>query len=104
MAYNAPYMARMYLRSPSEVAESIGARSRALRLARGLTQAALADKAGLGRRTVQRFEQSGTATVEVMVRIAFALGVPDTFDELFPEPPAQSIDEVLRAKPKRARA
>ncbi len=87
-------MVRLYLRSPNEVSGAIGARARELRKARRITQIELADRAGIGRSTVQRFENSGDIGVEAMVRIAFALGVPDTFDELFPAPAPKSLDDV----------
>lgn len=93
--YDATYMARLYLRSPTEVAEMLGQRGRRLRVAQGLTQAEVARRAGVGRRTLQRFEDTGGVGVEAMIRIAFVLGVPDTFDTLFPLPPPRSIDDVL---------
>jgi hypothetical protein len=54
---------------------------------------------------VQRFEDTGLVGVDAMVRIAFALSVPDTFDQLFPEPGPSSLDDALaRARPKRGRS
>lgn len=94
-------MARLYLRTPTEVAAALGARARATRKAQGLTQAEVAARAGLGRRTVQRFEESGSGTVDVMVRIGFALGVPDTFDALFPSPAPRNLDEVMAREDER---
>ncbi len=88
----------MYLRSPLEVTEAIGAQARALRKRQGLSQQALAEHAGLSRRTIQRFEDSGTLTLQGLVQVAFALGVPDSFDELFAQPEPRSIDEVLGVK------
>ena len=88
-------MARIYLHSPSELAQAIGAQARALRKRQGLSQNELAKRAGLSRRTIQRFEDTGTLTLEGLIKVAFALGVPDTFDQLFAQPEPRSIDEVL---------
>ncbi len=96
-------MTRFYLRSPPEVTEAIGAQAKALRKRRGLSQEQLAERAGLSRRTIQRFEDSGTLTLQGLVQIAFALGVPDSFDELFAQPAPTSIDEVLAMASKKKR-
>jgi transcriptional regulator with XRE-family HTH domain len=98
-------MARLTLLSPPEVRAQIGQRARDLRLHQNLSQAELAGRSGVGLRTVQRFERSGNATVEVLVRIAFALGVEVDLAALFPIPEPRTLDDVLRADaPARKRA
>lgn len=69
------------------LAERLGANLRALREARGLTQAQMAKAAGLPRATWAHLE-SGTAnpTLAVLHKVALVLGVP--FDELVGEPPS----------------
>lgn len=59
-----------------------------LRLARGLTQEALAERAGLDARNLRRIERSGDARVQTLVRIALALDV--SVAELF-LPPSQKF-------------
>lgn len=62
----------------------VGANIRALRIARGLTQEALADLAGLDSKTVSRAENGVYAiSVDQVVRLARALGVPSSalFDD-----------------------
>lgn len=98
-------MARLYLKTPDEVMGGIGRDAQRLRLYQNLTQAEVAVRAGIGLRTLQRFEKSGKAGVDVMVQVAFVLGVAQTMEGLFPLPEARSIDEVLRRKtPARRRA
>ncbi len=83
----------------------LGDRARALRLARDLQQDELATRAGLAPSTVMRFEQTGRASIENVLRIATALGADEPFDALFAPPKYRSIDEALAptASPPRQR-
>lgn len=64
----------------------IGERLARLRLARNLTQAQLAEQAGLGLRTVQRLELGAAATqLSGFVRICRVLGLVERFDGFIPE-------------------
>ena len=74
---------------------AIGARARRLRLVRQLSQAELAARAGVGIATVHRFEKTGTASIENVLRIATALRVETMFDKLFETPAYTSLDEAL---------
>ena len=77
---------------------ALGARARALRQARRLTQGELAQRAGVGVATVKRFETRGTATLENALRLATALGADAAFDQLFAPTRYASIDEALAAE------
>jgi transcriptional regulator with XRE-family HTH domain len=74
---------------------AVGSRARELRILRGLQQAELASRAGLTRGTVVRFEQTGRASLENVLRIAAALGAEGPFDELFAPPRYRTLDEAL---------
>lgn len=55
----------------------VGQRLRRLRTEAGLSQIALAERAGLDHRTISRCENGHRATsIDVIARLAFALGVP----------------------------
>lgn len=54
---------------------ALGGNVRTKRLAAGLTQTALADKAGLGLRTVQQIEAGDGTTVSTLYALARALDV-----------------------------
>lgn len=84
-----------YLSSFSEMLLALGERARGLRLLRHLRQEELASRAGVGVATVRRFEKTGSASVETVLRIASALGAEHSFDKLFEAPPYASIDEAL---------
>lgn len=73
----------------------LGRRLAAARLARNLTQAALAEEAGVSKRTVERLESGEVATrLSGLVRVCRALGLVDRFDGLIP-PPAPGPVELL---------
>ncbi len=65
----------------------LGTRVARTRLERNLTQAALAEQAGVSKRTVERLEAGEVATqLSVFVRVCRALGLVDRLEELIPEP------------------
>ena len=83
---------------------TLGGRIRQLREAAGLTQAALADAADIGRVTLVRLEKGGQSpTFKTLDAIATALGiaVPDLLVESgsFIQWPARSFDAVQMEKP-----
>jgi transcriptional regulator with XRE-family HTH domain len=84
-----------YRRSYRETLRAIGQRAKQLRLTRKLRQAELADRAGVGVATIHRFEKTGTASLENVLRIATALNAEATFDKLFEAPAYVSLDEAL---------
>jgi transcriptional regulator with XRE-family HTH domain len=73
--------------SDEAVLRELGARLAAARLARNLTQAALAERAGISKRTVERLESGEVATqLSGFLRVCRALGLLERFDLLIPEP------------------
>ncbi len=78
-----------------EVLHALGARAKQLRLLRKLSQAELAKRAAVGVATIQRFEATGSAAIENVVRIAAALGAEAAFDKLFELPAYASLDDAL---------
>jgi transcriptional regulator with XRE-family HTH domain len=83
------------LETVDEALQALGARARALRLLRELSQEELAGRAGVGVATVQRFENSGRASLENVYRLAQALRAEGVLHTLFAAPPYTSIDEAL---------
>lgn len=69
------------------IIQELGHRLARMRLDQNLTQAELADKAGVGVRTVQRLEAGTVAPqLTMFIRICRALGIVDHFNLLVPEP------------------
>lgn len=83
----------------------IGERLARLRLAQNLTQGQLAERAGLGLRTVQRLELGIAATqLSGFLRVCRALGLIDRFDAFIPETPASPMAQLKLQGRKRQRA
>ena len=95
-------MMHLNLNSPGEILTGIAARARSRRLDLGLTQLGLARRAGVSLGTLKLFERTGRASLEMLVKLAFALGAEEAFENLFPPAPPKSIDDVLR-RPQRQR-
>jgi transcriptional regulator with XRE-family HTH domain len=83
----------------AETLQRLGERARALRIIRQLQQAEVATRAGIGVATVKRFERSGRASMENVLRIATVLGADAAFDSLFVPPRFRTLDEALSRPP-----
>jgi len=88
--------------SLEETLRGLGARARQLRLLRALLQEELAERAGIGVATVRRFEKTGMASIENVLRIATALNAEHSFNQLFEAPAYASLDEAI-ARPEIAK-
>jgi len=87
--------------SPLDVALGLSQRARSARLAADLTQAGLASRAGVSVGSLKRFEQTGAASLDAVIRIAIALRLEQGFDSVFAPPRLSSLDEI--AAPKKVR-
>lgn len=72
--------------SDKAVLALLGSRVQRERLNRNLTQADLAESAGIGTRTVRYLEAGRQTTVETLIRILRALELLQVLDALLPEP------------------
>jgi transcriptional regulator with XRE-family HTH domain len=90
--------------SPTELCRAVAERARAVRLSLGMRQRDLAERAGVPLPTLKRFETTGRAGFETVVRIALALGAEREFEALFPPRDARSLDEILATQKQRVRA
>jgi putative transcriptional regulator len=86
------------------VLEELGARLRRIRLERNLSQAELAEAAGIGRVTLQRIEDGQSASLTSLVRILRALSLLEGLNQLVPEPVPSPIEELKRQGRQRQRA
>ena len=87
------------------ILSEIGHRLASLRLSENLTQAALAEKAGVGVRTVQRLETGEAATqLSGFIRVCRALGLADRLDGFIPEASTSPMAMLERGKSGRRRA
>ncbi len=89
----------------ARVLKLLGERLLGIRLAGNLTQAELAEQAGVSKRTVERLE-SGAVAIQLsgFVRICRALGLLDRLELLIPEPASSPMAQLKRQGKPRQRA
>jgi transcriptional regulator with XRE-family HTH domain len=87
------------------ILRELGSRLAAARLARNLTQAALAEEAGVSKRTVERLESGEVAArLSGLVRVCRALGIADRLEALVPSPAISPVEQLKLAGRRRKRA
>ena len=82
--------------TPNSVAQAVVSRAKQRRVSMRLTQAELAQKAGLTLATYRRFEQKGQITLVGLLQIAFALDCMDDFKGLFASQSWATMDDMLQ--------
>ena len=91
--------------SDEAILHEVGNRLAAARLSRNLTQAALADEAGVSKRTVERLESGEVAArLSGLVRVCRALDLVDRLDALVPSPTVSPVEQLKSAGHRRKRA
>ncbi|MEO8054908.1 MAG: helix-turn-helix domain-containing protein [Acidobacteriota bacterium] len=87
------------------VLRELGGRFAQLRLERNLTQAQLAEQAGVSKRTVERLESGSVATqLSGFIRVCRVLDLVERFDLLVPEPVPSPVEQLKLRGRKRQRA
>ena len=86
------------------VLAELGTRIARHRLERNLTQEDLAERAGVGRATLQRLEEGRSVQATSLIRVLRALGLLGGLDAAVPERVVMPISEVDRARTPRQRA
>lgn len=82
----------------------LGARLARIRLERNFTQAALAEQAGVSKRTLERMEAGGPTQLVNLVRVCRALDLLDRFEVLIPEPLISPVIQLKLQGKQRRRA
>lgn len=91
--------------SDESVLRELGERLAGARLARNLTQAELAEQAGISKRTLERLESGEVATrLSGFLRVCRVLGLLENLETLVPEPVASPIELLKRKGRERQRA
>jgi transcriptional regulator with XRE-family HTH domain len=78
-----------------------------IRLARNITQAQLARKAGVSLRTIGRLEKGQGVSLDTLIRVLTALGLQQNLQNFLPDPTIRPFERIhtggterLRARPK----
>jgi transcriptional regulator with XRE-family HTH domain len=81
------------------IAHVLGERIGRYRIEAGLTQAELAERAGIGKRTVERMEAGLGVELVTLIRVLRTLNILEAFERLLPELPPSPIAQLeLRGK------
>lgn len=75
-----------------------------IRLMRNMTQAKLAEEAGVSRKTIVRLERGEVVFFDTFIRILIALGIQQNLETLLPDPTIRPIDRVKSGGNERRRA
>lgn len=91
--------------TPETILLELGKRIAHRRIERGMTQAQSAEKAGVGKRTLERIESGEDIQLTTFIRLLRILDLADNLDQLIPET-APSPMELLKhqAKPRKRAA
>lgn len=93
------------LLTDESILKEVGGRLTNARLECNLTQAALAEQAGMSKRTVERLESGEVATqFSGFLRVCRALGLLERFDALIPEVVTSPMEQLKHQGRKRQRA
>ena len=86
------------------ILEEMGGRLGRRRLDRELTQAALAEQAGLSKRTVERIEAGATVQVSSLIRVLRVLELVEGLEAWIPETGPRPLEVLKRQGRQRKRA
>lgn len=91
------------LRTPEEMARTVGANAKAIRLERNFSRETLASRSGVSAQTIARLENEGQVTLSNLILVAVALGCTEGFDQLFTKKAPATLEELKKPVRKRGR-
>src|SRR4051794_23466896 len=92
------------LNTDKAILAEIGSRIRGARLARNISQGALAQEAGVARFTLQRIEEGQSSSTTNLIKLLRALDLLEGLDALVPERVDRPVDRMRRRSERRQRA
>lgn len=87
----------------SAIAATVGERIERRRIEAGLTQAELAEQAGIGKRTLERIEAGRGGELVTLIRVLRSLDALEGFESLVPELPPSPIEQLKLRRKERKR-
>lgn len=90
--------------SSSALQKEVGSRLARIRLSRNITQATLAEDAGIALRTLGRMEQGQSSNLDSFLRVVASLGFARDFLDAFPSHEFSPIERMDTRKKTRKRA
>jgi transcriptional regulator with XRE-family HTH domain len=90
--------------SGEAIIAALGQRLEGLRLSRNITQAELAERAGVSRSTLTRLAEGRGVSLDSFVRVMRALGLADHLAALLPDPSMRPVERLRFEGKERKRA
>ena len=90
--------------SSERIVDALGKRLEQLRLSRNITQAELAQQAGVSRSTLTRMADGRGISLDSFVRVIQALDLTDHLAALLPDPAVRPVERARREGVERKRA
>jgi len=82
----------------------LGSQIRNIRLARNISQAQLAEEAGVTTLTINRLEKGLGTTLDTFIRVLIALGIQQNLTKLLPDPTIRPMERISESGTERQRA
>ncbi len=100
MAFNIEFS----IATSAQIEAALCKRLESIRLSRNITQAQLAEEAGVSPRTIGRLEKGQGVSLDTFIRIMMALGIQQSLKALMPDPTVRPIERVGFSARERKRA
>lgn len=100
MTYNIDFT----VASSEQIEAALCKRLEGIRLSRNMTQAQLAEEAGVSPRTIGRLEKGQGVSLDTFIRILIALRVQQSLEALLPDPSVRPIERIGFSSGERKRA
>ena len=88
----------------NQIEAALCKRLESIRLSRNITQAQLAEEAGVSLRTIGRLEKGQGVSLDTFIRIMMALSIQQNLEALLPDPNVRPIERVGLGAGERQRA
>lgn len=100
MSYNIEFS----IATSDQIETALCKRLESIRLSRNITQAQLADEAGVSPRTIGRLEKGQGVSMDTFIRAMMALSIQQNLEALLPDPTVRPIERVGMNAGERKRA
>jgi len=100
MSYNIEFS----IATSDQIEAALCKRLESIRLSRNITQAQLAEEAGVSPRTIGRLEKGQGVSMDTFIRVMMALGIQQSLEALLPDPTVRPIERVGIGAGERKRA
>ena len=90
MSYNIEFS----VATSNQIETALCKRLEGIRLSRNITQAQLAEEAGVSTRTIGRLEKGQGISMDTFIRVMMALNIQQNLEALLPDPTVRPIERV----------